>query len=182
MDLGFVTSNPDKVREVRAILAPFGVRVTWVRRSLPEPQADDLADVVRAKLRAAPPAAGPVLVEDSGLFLPALGGFPGVYSAYVYRTLGLAGVLRALQGKDRAAVFETVAGVRRGGSIWLARGRTRGTIAARPRGRNGFGYDPIFVPAGATETFAEMTDAGKNALSHRGRAIRAVGRRLAHPA
>jgi len=182
MAVRFVSSNPAKFREVEARLRAHGVTVTFERRALPEIQADRLEDVVRGKLAALSSSPSTRIVEDSGLFLGGLGGFPGVYSAYAYRTIGLAGILRLLEGRSRRAVFRTVAGVRSGTHTWWVAGESRGTIAARARGTKGFGYDPIFVPGGRTETFAEMTLAEKNRISHRGRAMDAVARRLARAA
>jgi XTP/dITP diphosphohydrolase len=179
MDVRFVSSNPDKFREVAEILRPFGLRARWTRRVLPEPQADRLEPVVRAKLEAIPRDGRTYLVEDSGLFLEGLGGFPGVYSAYIYQTIGLPGVLRLMKGRSRAAVFRTVAGVREGEKVWWVGGITNGSIAPAVRGKGGFGYDPIFIPAGERRTFAEMTLEEKNRHSHRGKAIRRAGARLA---
>ena len=175
MDLAFVTSNPGKVREAREILRPFGITVRPVRRVLPEPQADDLSTVVRAKLRAVPPSPRATLVEDSGIFLDDLGGFPGVYSAYAFRTLGLSGLLRLLPGRGRRATFRTVAGIRSGAVLRYFVGECRGRIAPSPRGRHGFGFDPIFVPDGERRTFGEMEPGEKLAISHRGRALTAAG-------
>ncbi|HXQ48992.1 MAG TPA: non-canonical purine NTP pyrophosphatase [Thermoplasmata archaeon] len=180
MDLRFVSSNRNKFHEVQDLLRPLGFRVRWTRRELPEPQADRLEPVVRSKLAALPPDGRTYLVEDSGLFLEGLDGFPGVYSAYVYRTIGLAGILRLLEGRPRGAVFRTVAGVRRGPSTWWVAGVSRGEIAPGPRGKGGFGYDPIFIPSGGRHTFAQMRIAEKNLSSHRGRAIRKAGARLLH--
>lgn len=180
MDVRFVSTNRNKFREVAAVLGgEFDLRVRWIRRELPEPQADDLATVVRSKLSALPRSGATYLVEDSGLFLTGLGGFPGVYSAYIYETIGLRGILRLLDGRSRRAVFRTVAGVRRGGRTWMIEGTATGTIARRPRGRGGFGYDPIFIPTGERRTFAEMSAEEKDRRSHRGEAIRRAGRRLA---
>jgi XTP/dITP diphosphohydrolase len=173
-----VTSNPGKHREIIALMAPYGITVRRISEELPEPQADSLEPVVLAKLSAASELPGWVLVEDSGIFLEGLGGFPGVYSAYAYRTLGLAGVLRLLRGRPRGAVFRTVAGLRRGAARWLTRGSVRGRVALRARGVNGFGYDPIFIPAEQNRTFAEMDATEKDRYSHRGRAIRAAARRI----
>lgn len=174
MDLWFATSNPGKLREANAAFSPHGIRVRPVRRALPEPQADTLEEVLRAKLAALPPRSEPQLVEDSGIFLEGLGGFPGVYSAYAYRTLGLSGILRALGRARRGALFRTVAGVRIGQRTWRFVGESRGSIVRRPRGTGGFGYDPIFRPIGNRRTFAEMRPEEKLAVSHRGRAFRAV--------
>ncbi|MCI4369595.1 MAG: non-canonical purine NTP pyrophosphatase [Thermoplasmata archaeon] len=175
MDVTLVTSNPGKHREIEAILAPYGVRVRALSRTLVEPQAERLETVVDAKLDQLSSLRGFVIVEDSGLFIDALGGFPGVYSAYVLQTLGLPDLLRLLEGKPRAATFRTVAGLRRGKRHWLFPGEVRGTIAQRPRGRGGFGYDPVFVPSGARSTYAQASVAQKNESSHRAISFRALG-------
>ena len=178
-DLTFVSTNPGKVREVRGLLAPFGVRVRWKRRALPEPQADTLEEVVAAKLSAVRDLPGFVLVEDSGLFVPSLHGFPGVYSAHFLKVWKFGPLLELLERRDRSAFFRTVAGLQRGRRRWTFVGEVAGSIARRPRGRNGFGYDPIFIPSGFTRTFAEISEAQKNALSHRARAVVQVGQMLA---
>ncbi|MCI4371392.1 MAG: non-canonical purine NTP pyrophosphatase, partial [Thermoplasmata archaeon] len=122
---------------------------------------------------------GDYLIDDSGLFLDAFGGFPGVYSSYVYKRLGCAGILKLLSdAKSRAATFETVFLSRRGQEHEVFHGQTRGTIADRERGTSGLGFDPIFVPEGATKTFAEMTISEKNAVSHRARAVETLLRHL----
>jgi XTP/dITP diphosphohydrolase len=171
-----VTSNLHKFREIRDKLGTFGLVTRRLALTLPEPQASSLGPVVRAKLRSAPPLPGYVVVEDSGIFLAGLDGFPGVYSAYVYDTVGLTGVLRLLKGRDRRARFQTIAGVRFGGRERFFTGEVRGSIAPRPRGREGFGYDPIFVPERERRTLAERSPAEKNRISHRGRAFEKVGR------
>ncbi len=175
MNVTFVSTNPGKFREVRAILSEFDVTVRWSRRELPEVQADGLDPVVQTKLSGTRDLRGYVLVEDSGLFLSGLGGFPGVYSAFVYESIGLPGVLKLLRGRPRRARFCTVAGLRCGRRRWLFHGESMGRIAHRPRGRNGFGYDPIFIPGEGRRTFAELTSREKNEVSHRARALRRVG-------
>jgi len=115
------------------------------------------------------------LIDDSGLFLEGFGGFPGVYSAYAYKRLGCAGILKLLAGeRNRAGTFETAFLLRLGGEHEVFHGECRGTIGAQERGRGGFGFDPIFIPEGATKTFAEMSVAEKNAVSHRARAVEAL--------
>jgi XTP/dITP diphosphohydrolase len=177
-DVTFVSTNPGKYREVRALLAPFGVRTRWRRRTLPEPQAETLEEVVLAKLSSVRDIPGYVLVEDSGLFVPSLNGFPGVYSAHFLKTWKFGPLRERLEHRDRRAFFRTVAGLQRGTRRWTFVGEVRGEIARRPRGEHGFGYDPIFVPRGSSCTFAEAPPAEKNALSHRARAIRQVGELL----
>lgn len=178
----FATRNPGKLREVRQILGGMGIRVALLPRSFVEPQADDLRSVVEAKLATVHRVRAPVLVEDSGLFIPSLGGFPGVYSAYISQIwgerVGFRPLLRALDGLPRGAVFRTVAGLSVEGEHHFFVGESRGSIAASPRGSGGFGYDPIFVPRGERRSFAEMSAPEKNRYSHRGRALRKAGRHL----
>ncbi|TLZ58765.1 MAG: RdgB/HAM1 family non-canonical purine NTP pyrophosphatase [Methanobacteriota archaeon] len=177
----FVTTNPGKFREVSATLAPLGVRMRRLDRAYPELQADRLDDVVRfAAGIVARQVRGEFLIDDSGLFVDALGGFPGVYSSYVYRTIGPGGVLTLMQREARrSARFETVFLLgRRGRPPRIFRGACEGSIARAPRGRGGFGFDPIFVPRGSRRTFGEMSLAEKNAVSHRARAAEALARHL----
>ncbi|MFO1532767.1 MAG: RdgB/HAM1 family non-canonical purine NTP pyrophosphatase [Thermoplasmatota archaeon] len=172
----FVTTNAGKVAEVAEGLARHGIEVVQDARGYPEVQADSLAEVTESGadwlLRAGLPP--PFLLEDSGLFVDALGGFPGVYSRYALDTIGTPGLLRLLgPGGGRSASFRTDlllvdgAGVRR-----HFEGTCRGTIAQTPAGTAGFGFDPVFVPAGHDRTFAEMGRAEKGAVSHRGEAVR----------
>jgi XTP/dITP diphosphohydrolase len=175
----FLSTNPGKAREVAEVLRPYDVDVRWRRRDLPEPQAETLEEVVRAKLDASRGVKGTALVEDSGLFIPALGGFPGVYSAHFLRIWRFEPIFRLLRGRDRRAYFRTVAGVRNGSKRAMFAGEVWGHISARPAGRHGFGYDPIFVPRGWDRTFAEVPSDSKNTISHRARAIRKVGEALA---
>lgn len=175
-DVTFVSTNPGKAREVRRVLRPFGLRTRWVRCELPEPQVETLAEVVRAKLAAVADLPGYVLVEDSGLFIPSLKGFPGVYSAHFLRLWKFDPIFELLRHRDRHAFFRTVAGLQKGRHQRLFVGEVWGTIARAPAGTNGFGYDPIFVPKGWDRTFAQVPPDEKNAISHRARAFRKVGR------
>ncbi len=178
-DLTFVSTNPGKAREVAAVLHPYGVRVRWKRRELPEPQASTLEEVVAAKLDAVRDLRGRVLVEDSGLFIPSLRGFPGVYSAHFLKIWKFGPIFELLRARPRGAYFRTVAGLQEGRRRAMFAGEVRGSIARRPAGRNGFGYDPIFVPVGWVRTFAEAPVEAKNRISHRSRAIRKVGEAMA---
>jgi XTP/dITP diphosphohydrolase len=177
-DVTFVTTNPGKFREVRELLEPYGVRTRWLRRALPEPQAETLEEVVRSKLDAVRNLSGYVVVEDSGLFIPSLHGFPGVYSAHFLKAWKFGPMLELLEHRGRRACFRTVSGVQKGSHRALYRGEVWGSIARAPAGRNGFGYDPIFVPVGWHRTLAEAAPEEKNAISHRARAFEKVGRAL----
>lgn len=171
--IAFVTTNEGKYREVSALLADAGVKIVHEDRSYPEIQTDRLEKVVRfAATVLDDQIAGDYLIDDSGLFLDAFGGFPGVYSSYVFKRLGCAGILKLLrEAKSRAATFETVFLLRQGGAHEVFHGACNGAISDRERGSGGFGFDPIFVPEGAPKTFGEMTLSEKNRFSHRARAV-----------
>jgi len=115
----------------------------------------------------------PLLADDSGIFIEGLNGFPGVYSAYAFKTLGNDGMIKLLEGmEDRSARFECVLGFMiPGEEPVLFKGISEGSIALSKKGASGFGYDPIFIPSGHKRTFAEMTTDEKNSMSHRGRAL-----------
>jgi XTP/dITP diphosphohydrolase len=165
--LRFVTTNPGKVREARAYLPE---EVEQFDYDYDEIQSDDLAEIAaRGAREAATEAEGPVFVEDSGLFVDALAGFPGPYSSYVYDTLGIERVADLARAQDdRSARFRSVIAYCDGGTVETFEGSVVGRIVA-PRGEGGFGYDPIFEHGG--RTFAEMNPEEKNAVSHRGRAL-----------
>ncbi|MGO9856097.1 MAG: RdgB/HAM1 family non-canonical purine NTP pyrophosphatase [Acidimicrobiales bacterium] len=193
--LVLASANPDKAREIAAVLSA-SLPVTLLAR--PPDVADvvedgeTLLDNARLKARALVVATGTAAVaDDTGLEVDALGGAPGVYSA---RYAGedatyadnVAKLLRELArladgGGARRARFRTVALVAfaDGAEVW-AEGTVEGTIAAEARGSRGFGYDPVFVPDGGDgTTFAQMRPEEKDAVSHRGQAFRALARRLA---
>jgi XTP/dITP diphosphohydrolase len=176
MRIEFITSNEGKFNEVRAALKKEGHEVIWTRRTYPEIQSASLEEVVEAGLewveRKMEPS-GPFMIEDSGLFIDSLGGFPGVFSAYVFKTIGNPGILKLLAGeKKRGAAFESRIGFSsKESGPHIFRGSCRGMIADAPSGKMGFGYDPVFIPEGQSRTFAEMTDEAKNRLSHRGRSV-----------
>jgi len=181
------TTNPGKAREIRALLA--GVEVLDRPAGLGEvaETGATLWENARLKGLAVARAVGlPAIADDTGLEVDALGGAPGVHAA---RWAGpaatdadrVAKLLRELRGvADRRARFSTVALVVFPDGFEIgAEGVVEGTIAEAPRGTNGFGYDPVFVPDGAGgRTFAEMSVADKSAWSHRGRALSALVREL----
>ncbi len=193
--LVLASANPDKVKEIVAVLtAAVPVELLPRPDSVPEvvEDADTLLGNARLKARALVAATGTAAVaDDTGLEVDALGGAPGVFSAryageaatYADNVARLLRELAALAdgGGARRARFRTVALVAfpDGSEVW-AEGVLPGTIAAAGRGTNGFGYDPVFVPDdGGGRTFAEMRPEEKDAVSHRGRAFRALGAALA---
>jgi XTP/dITP diphosphohydrolase len=170
MTIRFVTGNEGKVREAREYLAATGEDVEQVEYDYTEVQSDSLAEVAaRGAEEAQAELGGAVVVEDSGLFVDALEGFPGPYSAYVEQTVGVERTWRLVEPEDdRRARFRSVVAYADSDTVETFEGSVRGTIVA-PRGDGGFGYDPIFEHDGTT--FAEMSAAEKNAVSHRGRAL-----------
>ena len=172
----FITSNSGKVLEVNNKLNNVDVKVIQKNLGYPEIQSKGLEEVAmfgaehvqkRFKL--------PFILEDAGLFIDSLDGFPGVYSAYVFNTIGNDGILKLMrnkEGNERKAVFRSVfayAEPVRKPVLFI--GECHGTILNEKRGSNGFGYDPIFVPGGGNKTFAEMNASEKNQLSHRGKSL-----------
>ena len=173
-DLVFVTSNAGKLREAAAVL---GRELDHLDLDLPEIQTLDLAEVVRDKARRAWQATErPVLVEDTGLELRALGGFPGPLVRWLLASVGPAGICR-IAGcfGDRGAVARCLVCAVDGSEEILGEGVVEGAIAEAPRGTGGFGWDTVFVPSdGDGRTFGEMSEKEKNRISHRRRAFVAL--------
>ena len=171
MRLAVVTSNANKAREVAAYFTGV-LEVEHVPLECPEFRHADVGEIARGKAAYAYEAlARPLIVDDTGLFIDALRGFPGPYAAYVQDTIGNAGVLKLMEGVgDRSAHFETAVAFAREDGIRIFRGVLPGTIVA-PRGSGGFGYDPIFAYEG--RTLAVMPLAEKSRISHRARALEA---------
>jgi XTP/dITP diphosphohydrolase len=176
----FATSNRGKLEEARTILAPFGLSVEQYDGKGIEIQADTTGEVAAFASKGAANAAGrPVLVEDAGLYVDTLKGFPGPFSAYAFKTIGVMGIIALLgpssrkRGGERAASFvSSMAYCEPLGRPRLFEGRVGGTITSKPRGRKGFGFDPIFLPEGGAMTFGELTLEEKCAVSHRAVAMR----------
>jgi len=182
LPLVLATRNSGKVAEMRSLLADVPVQLT------PADALDDTPDVeedrptlegnARKKARVLHEHTGhPALADDTGLEVDALDGAPGVHTARFAGPDATPAdnnvkLLRALAEADtRRARFRTVVAFVDGDGVHCFEGVCEGTIADAPRGEMGFGYDPLFVPEGATKTFAEMESAEKNAVSHRKRAL-----------
>ncbi|NLX47242.1 MAG: RdgB/HAM1 family non-canonical purine NTP pyrophosphatase [Euryarchaeota archaeon] len=180
MKLGLVTSNRHKLEEYRQGLEPLGVEVEHLDVDCDEIQTETLQDVVRSCLDQLKGAGlSNFMLDDSGLFVPSLNGFPGVYSAYIMDTIGCRGMLRLLEGLGREARFECCIGVCSDElGEFTVTGVSPGMIVREERGTGGFGYDPIFVPEGHELTFAQMDMASKNELSHRGKAMVLLAREM----
>lgn len=212
----FLTSNAGKLKEATHHLQPLGYTVRHLmvdEGDIIEPQVNTLEEVAQSKITQAlqhlpdgDKSNDMVLVEDAGLFIDALNGFPGVYSAYVLETIGCSGVLRLLnhlQSEDtiqcaqlRSAEFQAVAALWMNGQILYGNGKCPGWIALESRGDGGFGFDPVFTPNDLDEygeplaqgtygvnsahgkTFGAMSLEEKQAYSHRSRALNDLLRQL----
>jgi XTP/dITP diphosphohydrolase len=174
-ELFFATGNDHKVEEAKAALAQFQVDVTKYEdfRKL-EIQSNDLEEIASSALALIlRNTLKPVFVEDSGLFIHQLNGFPGPYSSYVFETLGVEGILKLMEGaKSRKAEFRSSVAFGMEGK-WLTNfsSATEGTIQLQARGEKGFGFDPIFIPMWTQKTFAEMELKEKTVYSHRSKAL-----------
>ena len=169
------TTSADKHREFEAIL---GVPLERLDLDLLEPQELDVAAVVRVKAADAYARVGyPVLVEDTGLEVLAWNGLPGALIKWFMETVGRDGLLRMLASeRDRRAVARTAIGFADGTDVHVVVGVCSGSIASRVRGEGGFGWDPIFIPDVADQSFAEMSSEQENMVSHRRRALEALRR------
>jgi XTP/dITP diphosphohydrolase len=182
--LVIASHNEGKVKEIAELFAPFGIEtVPAASLGLAEPEetGKSFAENAALKALAAATASGlPALADDSGLEVAALGGAPGIHSARWAgedRDFGIAmqrvaHELEAGGGKDRRARFTCALAVATpDGRVQVFEGQVSGALVWPPRGTRGFGYDPIFVPEGYSETFGEMEPWRKHAISHRARAF-----------
>jgi len=174
----FVTGNVHKFHEARDVLSKYNIATAMLNIEAVEIQDDDLKKIATASASDAAQKSGlPVFVEDAGLFIKALNGFPGPYSNYIYRTIGTKGVLKLMERiTQRDAYFHSVIAFHNPNEKrepLCFDGRVDGKLTYDERGKQGFGFDPIFEPfrkRGAT--FAEMSSEEKNRYSHRAQALR----------
>jgi XTP/dITP diphosphohydrolase len=203
MILWFLTGNKGKLSEASTLFSEYGIEVKQLKASITEPQSDDIEEVAKAKMAQAldylPDKNDLLLVEDAGLFIDSLNGFPGVFSAYALQTIGSEGILRLmghLQSEDpiqdshlRKAEFQAVAVLHIAGETLVGRGICPGRIAHKPSEGEGFGFDPIFIPSdldalgealgpgelGDVSThglpFGAIDSVQKHLFSHRARAL-----------
>ncbi|MDI1494759.1 MAG: non-canonical purine NTP pyrophosphatase [Cenarchaeum symbiont of Oopsacas minuta] len=163
-DVLFASSNKKKYAEVKQILKEYNIQVGFLKFTPIEIQSDTLEEIAFDKVQQAVKCTqSPVIVEDAGLFIDSLGGFPGPYSSYVFSTLGNDGILDLLRSK-RDAKFCSVIAYSSGHSTKLFSAMVQGKITRKPMG-GGWGYDPIFIPKYHSKTYGEIDD--KNKISHR---------------
>lgn len=173
MELILATGNGHKAAQIAQLLAR---PIQHIAIDLPEVQALAVEEVIEAKARAAYAQVGkPILVEDTGLHIVAWQGLPGALIRWFLETVGNLGLCTMLAGfPDRAATAVTCIGYFDGVNCHIFRGETAGAIALAPRGSQGFGWDPIFIPVGLDKTFAELTASEHAAHSMRRKAIDAL--------
>ena len=171
-----VTGNAGKLREARRLFPEIAAHSV----DLPEIQSLDLDEVLRHKGRAAHEVVGaPVIVEETGLELDALAGFPGPLVKWMLAAIGPEGIARIVS-REPSQRATAVCGLlyTDGEREVTAHGATGGSLVLPPRGENGFGWDPIFRPDESDRTYGEMSATEKDAISHRGRAWRAFAEAL----
>jgi len=169
-DVLFVSSNEEKYNEAKKILAEFGIELGFFQTELVEIQDDSLAKIaVQKALNAYDKCKKPVVIEDDGLFIESLSGFPGPYSSYIFNTIGNNGILKLI-GSNRTAQFRAViAFCDSNKKPVFFESNVFGEISKNIQGK-GWGYDPIFVPENQNKTYAELDN--KNKLSHRYEALK----------
>lgn len=175
-----VSGNRGKIAEARRLT---GLDLEAVELDLPEIQSLDLLEVLAAKGEEAwRRLRRPLVVEEAGLGLAAMNGFPGPLVKWMLEAIGAEGLARTALARENTSATATCALLYRDAHrTVIAEGKTEGTLLLPPRGPHGFGWDPVFLPEGETRTFGELSGAEKDALSHRGRAWRALLEKLSGP-
>ena len=179
MKLKVITSNSGKVAEYQKAFDELGIEMEHYRLPYDEVQTSDLEEVVNKGMdEIISKGVRNFIVDDTGLFIDSLKGFPGVWSAYAQKTIGNKGILKLMDGvEDRGAEFRCCIGCDIEGERIVVVGVCRGYITESEKGTDGFGFDPIFSPDGKL-TFAEMSIEDKNLISHRGNAVRLLIQQL----
>ena len=161
----FASSNKHKYEEAEKILAEFGIKLDYVAIYPLEIQDDSLPKIALQKaLDAYDKCKKPVIVEDDGLFIDSLSGFPGPYSSYIFNTIGNNGILKLIGDNRDAQFVAVIAFCDSSNEPTLFESSVAGTISKNIQD-GGWGYDPIFIPKTQNKTYAELTN--KNKLSHR---------------
>ena len=171
-ELFFASSNTHKFEEVKRILSKLGLEINFSKVTLEEIQSDSLGEIAKRKaIDAFSRVQKPLIIEDDGLFIDSLNGFPGPYSSYVYDTIGNKGLIRLLENnQSRNAKFVAIiAYCNDVDDVKLFESSISGKISLSIED-GGWGYDPIFIPDGETKTYANVFD--KDNLSHRSASLK----------
>ena len=165
----FASSNINKFKEAKEILKAFNIELIFFKTNLPELQSDLISDIARQKVKEAFCQIGkPVIVEDDALIIPSLNGFPGPYSSYILKTIGNEGILKLLEQNRNAIFHSCIAFQPNEKKSFIFQGEIQGTIS-HSIFENGWGFDPIFIPDGFSDSFSELKN--KNEISHRYKAL-----------
>lgn len=169
-EIYFVSSNKNKFLEIKQILHEFGIKVNFFKKSLLEIQSTSLQQIAKHKsLSAFESCKKPLIVEDDGLFIDSLHGFPGPYSSFVFDTIGNDGILKLLRNNRKAQFVSVISYCDNNLMPKNFVAKTMGSISKKIAGK-GWGYDPIFIPYNQSKTFAQIND--KNKISHRYKALK----------
>jgi len=170
-ELSFATSNENKFQEAERILSNLGIKLNFFKTTLEEMQSNNLSDIAEQKaINAYKLVQKSVIIEDDGLFIDSLNGFPGPYSSYIYDTIGNNGIMNLLaDSKIRDAKFVSIiAYCDNDCVVKLFESSIPGKISSIIE-KGGWGYDPIFIPDGESKTYANVSD--KDKFSHRSAAL-----------
>ncbi len=168
-DLYFASSNINKFHEAKKILENFKINLGFFKCDLEEIQSTSLLEIAKAKAtQAFKKCKNPIIVEDDGLSIDSLNGFPGPYSSYVFNTIGNKGILKLLK-QNRKAKFISIISFHDENNFEFFESKVSGIISEKIIGK-GWGYDPIFIPSRSKKTFAQLKN--KNELSHRFKALK----------
>ncbi len=168
-DVLFASSNKNKFNEAKKILANYGINLSFFKINLKEIQAESIKHIAALKVKDAyRQCQKPVIVEDAGLFIDSLKGFPGPFSSYVLKTIGNSGLLRLVRTNRKAHFQSVIAYCDNKNGVVLFEAKVKGKISKNTLG-SGWGFDPIFIPTGETKTFAMISN--KNEISHRYKAL-----------
>ncbi len=166
----FASSNENKYKEAKTILSKFGLNLRFFKCNLQEIQAETLEEIALHKVNQAfLGCSKPVIIEDDGLFIDSLNGFPGPYSSFAFKTIGNKGILNLLKSKRKAKFQSVIAYCERKNDVMLFKATVDGRISDKTCGTK-WGYDPIFIPEGHDKTYSQIRD--KNSVSHRYLALR----------
>ncbi len=169
-DVLFVSSNKNKFNEAKNILSKNGINLGFFKSSLREIQAESIKEIAALKVDEAYRQCNkPVIVEDAGLFVESLNGFPGPFSSYVFKTIGNSGILRLVKTNRKAKFQSVVAYCDNKFGVVLFDAKVEGKISKNSKGK-GWGYDPIFIPNRQNKTYAMLSN--KNEISHRYKALK----------
>lgn len=168
----FVTSSDHKAREAAHIL---GVNVKRVSLDIEEIQSMDLKEIVEYKARQAyATLKRPVLVEDVGFYIKQWNGWPGPFIRWMAEYISYDKLVRLLDKKNRGVEYVVLYGFFDGKKVSFFKGKIVGTIAQKPRGKKGWGFDVVLIPKGHTQTYAQMGMEAKSKISARSQALRKV--------